>query len=389
MNTRPIVVAFPFVGDEVGGSHISAINLIAGLDAKKITPLIVLHQPDGVLGKYLRERQIPFAAAPPSRILSPAHRSPQQNYFATAASYVASLPRLVSFLRSHNVQVVHTNDGQMHATWSLAARLAGARLLWHHRGDPTARAANIMAPFLANQIVTVSKFARPSRPILPIEKRVTVLHSPFDHPDQLPDRTACRRTLSDELGLPESTRFVGYFGSLIDRKRPVRFVEIIAAFARRYPDIQLHGLLFGKSEPGAEPLDRAVIERANELRVSDKVHLMGFRAPVAPLMCGVDALLVPAVNEPFGRTLIEAMLLGTPVVATNHGGNPEAIVDGQNGYLVKPEDPEAFVEPIHRLLTDRQEWQRISDTARTGALTDYGVDMHIEGITRIYERMTS
>jgi glycosyltransferase involved in cell wall biosynthesis len=106
-------------------------------------------------------------------------------------------------------------------------------------------------------------------------------------------------------------------------------------------------------------------------------------------MCGVEALLVPAVNEPFGRTLIEAMLLGTPVVATDHGGNPEAINDRQNGYLVKPEDPEAFVEPIHSLLTDPQEWQRISETARAGALTDYGVDMHIEGITRIYERMTS
>jgi glycosyltransferase involved in cell wall biosynthesis len=114
---------------------------------------------------------------------------------------------------------------------------------------------------------------------------------------------------------------------------------------------------------------------------------MGFRSPVAPFMSAVDALLVPAVNEPFGRTLIEAMLLGTPVIATNHGGNPEAINDGDNGYLVPPEEPEAFVAPLHRLLTDPVEWNRISVTARCQALDHYGVDAHIDGVTNIYDRM--
>lgn len=387
MNARPIVVAFPFVGDEVGGSHISAINLIAALDPAVIKPLIVLHDTSSVLSKYLLDRGIPFIGAPRCKILSPSHRLPRQNRFVAAVSYAASLPRLVNFLRRHQVAIVHTNDGQMHATWALPTRLSGARLLWHHRGDPTARAVNVLAPFLANEIVTVSKFARPSQPLLSIDHKVTVLHSPFDHPDSLPDRQGCRRRLAEELQLDANVRFVGYFGVLIDRKRPLKFVEIVAAFARRYPEVQLHGLLFGLPEPGGEPLDRAVVQHALEAGIPERIHLMGFRSPVAPMMCAVDALLVPAVNEPFGRTLIEAMLLGTPVVATDHGGNPEAITDGENGYLVRPEDPEAFVEPLHRLLTDCKEWKRISDTARSGALTQYGVDKHVSGITSLYQRM--
>ena len=50
--------------------------------------------------------------------------------------------------------------------------------------------------------------------------------------------------------------------------------------------------------------------------------------------------MVTARGEPFGRTLIEAMHLGTPVIATRHGGNPEAIEDGRNGFLVDPDDPD-------------------------------------------------
>nr|WP_246748737.1 glycosyltransferase family 4 protein [Rhizobium setariae] len=190
-----------------------------------------------------------------------------------------------------------------------------------------------------------------------------------------------------ELGLDDNVHFVGYFGSLNERKRPMLFVEIVAAYLKRYPGTPLHGLLFGKPEPGGPRLDLAVDETARKLGISSSIHRMGFRSPVAPFMCAVDALLVPAVNEPFGRTLIEAMLLGTPVIATDHGGNPEAITSGTNGYLVRPEDPEAFIEPLRRLLSNPDEWHRLSKSAREQALEHYGVKAHVNGITEIYEKM--
>lgn len=385
--SRPIVVAFPFIGDEIGGSHISATNLIAGLNKSEVSPIVILHEIDGVLEEYLARKRIGYIRSPETPILSPAHRAPPRGPFRTAFHYAGSIPALVKCLRQQHVDVVHTNDGRMHATWALPARLSGAKLLWHHRGDPRALGANMLAPLLANQLVTVSRFARPSWPILPIEGRVNVIHSPFDHPSDIPDREASRLDLAAELALSPDVRFAGYFGSLIDRKRPLLFVDAIAAHIARHPEIPLHGVLFGLPEINGAPLDLAVRKRAVELGISHHVHLMGFRTPVAPPMCAVDALIVPAVNEPFGRTLIEAMLLGTPVIATDHGGNREAIRTGENGLLVTPENAEAFVAPLHRLLTDAQEWRRISERGRREALRTYGTEAHIEGITNLYKKM--
>ena len=387
MSSDPIVVAFPFIGDELGGSHISAINLISQIDPREIKALVVLHQDGSLLSEYLDGRDIPYVVSPECPILAPAHRLPRGNPIITGIDYVVSVPSLMRFLKRQRVDVVHTNDGRMHATWALPTRLSGARLLWHHRGDPTAQGANMLAPLLANQIVTVSNFAQPRWPILPIKRRVSVIHSPFDHPTSVPDREECRMALVRELGLPDNVRFAGYFGGLIERKRPLLFVDVIAAYNRRHPEIQLHGLLFGLPETGGLRLDQDVSRSAAALGISTHVHLMGFRSPVAPFMCAVDSLLVPAINEPFGRTLIEAMLLGTPVIATNHGGNPEAICDGENGCLVPPEDAEAFVQPLHRLLTDKAEWRRISENARSHALAHYGTRAHVSGITNIYKEM--
>src|SRR3546814_13746111 len=79
----------------------------------------------------------------------------------TVLSVLGDIRPQIRFLRSKNVAIVHSNDGRTHATWALPARLAGAKLLWHHRGNPGARGLRFAAPLLANEVVAVSRFALP------------------------------------------------------------------------------------------------------------------------------------------------------------------------------------------------------------------------------------
>jgi glycosyltransferase involved in cell wall biosynthesis len=116
---------------------------------------------------------------------------------------------------------------------------------------------------------------------------------------------------------------------------------------------------------------------------------MGFRYPPETWMAACDVLLVTAVDEPFGRTLIEAMLVGTPVIAAASGGNPEAIEDGRTGCLVPADDIAGFAARAHELLTDRGRWAAISRTAREDAVRRFGLACHAQAIMAIYDRMLS
>jgi glycosyltransferase involved in cell wall biosynthesis len=383
MPNGPIVVCFPFVGDEIGGSHISAAKLIKALDPRLAKPLVVLHIADGPVADFLKERDIPFVVAP-TGALPKRDGSPALTTGLGVLRHLAGVAwPLARFLRENGVGLVHTNDGRIHLAWALPARLAGARQVWHHRGDPDAKGVNLLAPLIAGHIVTVSHFSKPSKPIVNIDHKLSVVHSPFDQPPE-GDRTAARAALIDTLKCPADTRFLGYFGLLIDRKRPLGFVEAVAAYIQRHPDLPVMGLIFGV--PGSESpnLDRLTMQHAEKLGVADRIRLMGFRSPVDTWMQAMDILLVPAVREPFGRTLIEAMFLRTPVVATNDGGNSEAIEDGVNGFLVQADKPETFAEPIHRLLTDPFLTKRITETARAQALSNYGIERHVGRLTAIY-----
>ncbi len=135
MGSRPIVVVYPFVGDKFGGSDISAIKLIEALQPSEVRPVVVVHKPNGDFVKYLDKRQIDYLTVKVS-VLRPRYRGAGS---AAAAGYLYTVARLIRFLRRHKADIVHTNDGSIHATWGLPTVLSGARLLWHHRGDPAGR----------------------------------------------------------------------------------------------------------------------------------------------------------------------------------------------------------------------------------------------------------
>jgi glycosyltransferase involved in cell wall biosynthesis len=374
----PTLVAFPFVGGFVGGSHLSAAKLIQNLDRRRYQPLVILHRTEGQVADLFRDGGIAFEPAPGARFLNGARLRDDIAFLLTESF------RLARFLRRRGVRIVHTNDGYSHATWALPARLAGARLLWHHRKDPDAKGLRYVAPWAADRVVSVSRFSAPRPGLLSAGRKCTVVHSPFDTDAAPVDRARARGALVAELGCAPDARVVAFFGNLMTRKRPLLFVDVIAAIRARAPDLPLAAPIFGQDR---ENLGAAIRQRAAERGVADCIHLMGFRHPPEPWMAACDVLLVPAVDEPFGRTLIEAMLLGTVVVASASGGNPEAICDGATGHLVAVGDAEAFAERTLGLLADPAKLGAIAAAARRDALERFGLRRHAAAIMRVYDAM--
>lgn len=90
----------------------------------------------------------------------------------------------------------------------------------------------------------------------------------------------------------------------------------------------------------------------SDMGLKQKVTFAGFRNDVTDLLQGADLAVLPSLLEGLPNSLLEAMSVGTPVVATAIGGVPEVVSDGDNGLLVKPADPNALARAMKRLLTD-------------------------------------
>ncbi|VVT22664.1 Glycosyl transferase [Sphingomonas sp. EC-HK361] len=376
--SEPVRICFPFSGDAVGGSHVSVLGLVGQLDPAHYRALIVPELADGNIARlFAGHEMLPDPVARPRRFV-PGHALGLAKFVGT----LAGVPERMRFLRRHRIAIVHLNDGRTSANWALAARLASARIVWHHRGDPGALGLRIAAPLLADRVLTVSSFALPRKGLWSAARKAQVVHSPFDT-DIAVDRDAARATLVRELGVSPDTVILGYFGAFVPRKRPLLFADMMARL-RTLTGRPVIGLMFGEARVPemAAALDRRIAEN----NAADIVRLMGYRTPGAFWIAACDQLVVPSIGEPFGRTLIEAMVVGTPVIATASGGNIEAL-DGGYGVLVAADDADALAQGCADLIADPASAARLAARARGAARARFSARRHHDQVTAVYAEL--
>jgi glycosyltransferase involved in cell wall biosynthesis len=371
---RRIRVCFPFVGDNVGGSHISALLLAAHLDHSRFEPIVVLHE-EGLLPAYLRQQGLSYELVDMPRYMAPPYDS-LRNLFA----FAAQTWRIARFLRKRGIDIVHANDVRIQLGWTLATKLAQARLIWHQRqGEFGKSSLKKFLASLADEMICISDYTASTLPQR-LKSRARIAANPFDTSFAETDRQAARSWVIHQFGVTPETRVVGFFGSLVERKRADVFLRAAAEIKEKLGQPAVF-LVFGKEHDNAN--DR-LTRLAAELGVIDDMRLMGFRSPIEPWIAGCDLVVAPAVREGLGRNLVEAMIVGTPVVASDTGGHKEILRDGETGFLVTPDDPTAFAAAACRLLLDPDLTSRIAERAKTDAVSRFSIAHHVEEMSEIF-----
>ena len=372
-------VLFPFVGDAVGGSHISALELARGLDRRRFEPIVSVHR-DGKLRSYLECRGLGVERAP-DLVWDSFSGNRAQDVVATLLTVL----RLIRFLRRFRIDIVHTHDARMHFLWGLAAQFSRARFVLHMRGRVQSR-IDFSSRF-SDSIVTISKYCNEQVPYA-ARSRVRVVPNPVRPPSPEEDRGHCRMRLLATANAPPSTKAIlGFVANFMHRKRPLMFVEIAARLRDRFGDDWFFPM-FGETDGTRDREIRYRVDvKIREYDLESKCVLMGPRFPIEPWIMGCDILVVPAVSESFGRTVVEAMLCGTPVVATDDGGHKEIIRHDETGFLVPADDIGAFVAAVAQLHDQPRMADAITDAARSAALSRYSVEDHVEQIQVVYDSL--
>jgi len=167
-------------------------------------------------------------------------------------------------------------------------------------------------------------------------------------------------------------------GRLDPQKAPLDLVAAAVALGPRPFRLWLAG---GGPEEAAV---RAAIARAG---VGERVRLLGVREDVGDLLSAADVLALSSRWEGLPNAVLEAMAAGLPVVATNVGGTPELVVEGETGYLVPPADPGAMAERLSRLLDDAGLRRRMGAAARARVAAEFTVERFVARHEALYERL--
>jgi glycosyltransferase involved in cell wall biosynthesis len=186
-----------------------------------------------------------------------------------------------------------------------------------------------------------------------------------------------------DLGIPLDAPCIGIAGNIQEWKGQHVVVEALGRLAD-HPNV--HCVIAGGVHRAGEAYAVELRSRLGELGLEHRVHLLGFRADIPDVMNAWDAVVHASVRpEPFGRVILEGMLLGKPVIATAAGGVPELIDDGRTGFLVAPGNVAAMADALRRVLSAPADARSIGARAREWARQHFSLTRQVAEMSEIYE----
>jgi glycosyltransferase involved in cell wall biosynthesis len=300
----------------------------------------------------------------------------------------ALIPQVKSYwaarewLTEHQPQLVHLNDDRSVLTWGFAAKRLGIPVVWHVRQNSGNELLDRFRLPLANRLIYIAENTK-----LRFENQRTVppgnvIYNALDTARFRPAENKIERRC--ELGLPVHGIAIGYVGNFVARKRPEWLIAVVAELAKQGLDV--YGVVVG-TDLSAGDYTRKLLKLIDDTNVAERFRFIGYREDIERVMQGLDILVLPSVNEPFGRVVIEAMACELAVVATCAGGVVEVVQDGQTGILVSPAGPVGMIESVRALCENPEQRKSIAKKARVYAARRFSPEATLQSVAEVYSTL--
>ncbi len=297
--------------------------------------------------------------------------------------------RLHKVIRKENVSVVHTFFETSDLWAAPIAKLSGVPVIVSSRRDMGIlrthkhHLAYSWVNPIFHRVLAVSdevRFYGISHDRVP-PSRIETLYNGVDLAEL--DAKALEFDARALLGLPPQTPVISTLANI----RKVKGIDVLLRTAsivcRQVPDAKF--LIVGRT---LESKTMAELESlVKELNLGDNVHFLGPRENPYAVLRASNVFCLPSRSEGFSNALIEAMGCGLPVVATRVGGNPEAVREGKEGFLVASEDAEAMARQILLLLSQREMALRMGKEARATVETRFSMEGMMRRLTSLYSEL--
>jgi glycosyltransferase involved in cell wall biosynthesis len=173
------------------------------------------------------------------------------------------------------------------------------------------------------------------------------------------------RKLRNNLPLPEGCKIAIMVGRLQSWKGFHAFVQAIATL--RQEGLNIAGIIVGGSDVHESNYETILRDFIESLGSNGHIHLAGSQSRVAPWFLAADLFVHASREEPFGQVILEAMVLGVPVIACRPGGPEEIITHGGDGLLFEHGRQDALVNAMRQLALDPELCSRLRGQAQDSA----------------------
>jgi len=370
-------VAHLLCGKEMGGIATVLFTLIR--EKKSFSDLIIIALKKTELTEEISRRGAKLKIIPAGFIINP-----------------VSLLQILFFIRKNRIAIIHTHSVFPHI-YGLLIKICSPKMLFvaHVHADiyrelisnvasPLKRKIYYFASFLGlkvcDAIVAISGAVRTDlikKGISP--QKIRVVYNGIDV-EKIEKDAREHHDNGEIIGKIKNKRVVGTIGRITPIKNHRLLVLAAQEVIARYPDVMFIIVGEGKERKGLEKM-------VSDLGLRDHFIFTGWMDTPYSVLSSMDIFVLTSTWEGLGLVVLEAMALRKPVIATNVGGVPEIVEDGETGILIPSENIRALADTLLRLLNDSALRQRMGEKGKAVAARNFSISNMVTGIEQVYSSL--
>ena len=255
---------------------------------------------------------------------------------------------LARIVKEGKFDLIYANTIQAHIYGLLIKLLTGKRIIWHVRDNIRSRRQVRALAANTDLILAISRHIMRQ---FPAQRRVHLVYNGLDMTAWEQISASGLPGIREIVNIGSEKLLIAHVGQLVPWKRHELFIEVASAIRRKQPNV--HFLLIGQDHFDQHAgYVRFLREKVITGGLASCFSMLPYQPSFQYYLRDIDILVHLARDEPFGRVVMEAMASRIAIVAFANGGPAELIINGENGFLIPPDDLEQVAEKIQLLIED-------------------------------------
>ncbi len=266
-----------------------------------------------------------------------------------------SLYRLAAYMRKEHIDIVHTHMYRPNVSGVIAARLAKVPVVIsqihnvNHWDNKRQLRMDARLSGWRDKVIAVSEAVKHDyiKQTGTAPEKCVVIYNGIELSIFDAERPAAAER--ERWGIGRQDKVVGLIARLVPQKDHLTFIQAARYVCNAIPQVKF--LIVGEEE-GRDGVLEQLKTRIAELGLTKQVTFTGTQKNIADILGIMDVSALSSLREGFSNVVLESMAAGVPMVATDVGGNAEAVLDGVTGFVVPPQSPQALAQAIIKILQD-------------------------------------
>jgi glycosyltransferase involved in cell wall biosynthesis len=182
-----------------------------------------------------------------------------------------------------------------------------------------------------------------------------------------------------EFNISSDKRVIANIGRLSPEKKQDSFLKAAKHIA--YNNDLVFVLI------GVGPEEKRLRQLASDLGINEKVIFTGYRNDMVDIYNGTDLVVQSSITEGMPNIVLESLLMGVPVIATNVGGTSQIVTNGVHGTLIEPENINALKSALTDYIRNIEKYTNMAKSGRDHVIKNFNQDSRVEKLFSVYNRL--